>query len=278
MPIGAIKEFTLIYIFGGTIMNYSVNAVRNIAVFCCLLFVVASVQSEEKAGNLDLYVILGYGVPIGGYLLGTSVEVNDALVIVKAEDHYINFGHGIKIDLGTNYYISNYLGMRIGLSYTGGAPKNKITYKDANDSSSTEKYSRRMIGLKAMIVPRFEMFGLLDMYAGVGLGLSFAGVKIKSEEGASDGKIKVKPGFSFNGLLGSEFPISKRLSFFGELSFDAVSFTMKSKIGTGNPSQTDFEKDSNTSLAPNKIPGSNLGFRVGINFNIMTVENKAEVF
>jgi hypothetical protein len=130
-----------------------------------------------------------------------------------------------------------------------------------------------MFGFKIMVLPRFEAFDLFDMYGGIGIGLSFAWLNVESDREdiatVYDGEIRTKPGLTFNGLIGSEFPLSDRIAIFGEVSFDMVSFTVKSQKVTTDPDQINYVKDSNTADGPFEIPGSNVGLKIGVNLTIV---------
>jgi opacity protein-like surface antigen len=240
-------------------------------IFCLLIFIPISSFAEERAGELDIFLIAGYGIPIGGHFLDSSK---------KAEDYYLNYGHGLKINAGVNYNFTNYLGMRVAFNYTAGLPSIKIDYED-QISEYTETFKRNLFGIKVMLVPRFEAFDLFDMYAGIGIGLFFTSLKIENSDKANypyEGERRTKPALSFNSLVGADFALNDRFTLFGELSFDLMSFNTKSMKPTDSKTQTDFVKDSNSSEHPIKIPGSNFGISIGMRVTILHLEKTPEVF
>ncbi len=240
-------------------------------IFCLLIFIPISSFAEERAGELDIFLLAGYGIPIGGHFLDSSKE---------AEDNYLNYGHGLKINAGVNYNFTNYLGMRVGFNYTAGLPSIKIDY-DEPLSEHTETFKRNLFGIKVMLIPRFEAFDLFDMYAGIGIGMFFTVLKIESSDKTNrhyEGEIRTNPALSFNSLIGADFALNDRFTLFGELSFDLMSFNTKSMKATDSESQIDFVKDSNTSQHPIKIPGSNFGISIGMRMTILHLEKIPEVF
>ncbi len=260
-------------------MKLFIHSFNKIAL-CIIALVTFSGFTEEKAGELDLFLLTGYGIPIGGYFVDSSEiyeNVTD-LTPKETEDHYLNYGHGLKINAGVNYNISNYLCMRFGFNYTFGLPSIKVKYKKG-DEEYTEKYKRSLFGVNIMLTPRFEAFGLLDMYAGVGIGISFAFVKIEStQDDSNEGEIRTSPGLTFNGLMGTDFRLNDKFTVFGELSFNQMSFKTQSRKYTDSVEQDDFNKDSNTSSHLIKIPGSNFGLCLGIRLKILHLEKTPEVF
>ncbi len=256
-------------------------------IYYSICFIPFTSRGEERAGALDFFIATGFGFPIGGHLLDSTSQtfksVSDATPY-EVEDHYLNYGFGIKADAGVNYLLTNYLGMRFTVSYTGGIPPIhvEVKYEDNDNAGFTEKYKRNMFGFNVMLLPRFELFELFDMYGGPGIGLFFAFLKRENNNNDGnheyEGEIRTIPALSFHGLIGTDLPLNDKLTLFGELSFSQMSFKAKSRTDTDKADNIDFNKDSNTSPAPFKIPGSNIALRIGIKMTVMHLAKTPEVY
>lgn len=250
-----------------------------ILIVCVFTFMPHTSSAVERAGDLDIYLSTGYGIPIGGFFIDSSETYRNVSDITPSstEDHYLNYGHGLKIYAGVSYHISNNLGMRFGFNYTAGLPSNKVEY-DSPSEKYTEKYKRNLFGLQLMILPRFEALGLFDMYAGAGIGFHFTSLTITKDNTSSEGEIRTSPALSFHGVLGTDFPLNDKFTLFSEVSFDQMSFNTKSRKDPDGVAQEDFNRDSNSSPHPIKIPGTNVGLSIGLRLTLFRLEKSPGVY
>ncbi len=251
-------------------------------------------SSYAKEGIFDMYLTCGYGIPIGGenqikvgadsptdgeYLQDQTWEQGNLTNPIEVKDHYLNYGKGIQIEGGLNYLILESVAFRLACSFTTGIPSLKVEYENPNNPGDfgtdfTETFKYNLLGFKVMLIPRFELLGAIDTYAGVGFGLFFTFLKIDNDDKqrySYEGHIKTKPTVALHGLLGADYPLSDLISAYFEFSFDEMSFTTKSRVYTADHdggTQEDYVKNSNESSEPIKIPGSNIGLRLGIRFHI----------
>jgi opacity protein-like surface antigen len=177
------------------------------------------------------------------------------------------------------------LGLQADIEISLGAPgfetNDRLIDTAGAPYDSSTKYTRNLYGIKFMVVPRFEVVELLNMYTGVGLGYFWNSLHYEISRSAQagttteKGRIVSSPTLGFTGLIGADYPISDIVSIFGEIAFDQVSFRWKKqivettnikdhKIGTSF-----FEEDDPSNPAPLKVPGSNWQIRIGARFNIL---------
>ena len=93
-----------------------------------------------------------------------------------------------------------------------------------------------------------------------------------------EGYFKTSPAIAFSGLMGLDLPLSEKVTAFFEASFKQMSFKLKSRQTTDNSTEIIFEKDSENNPAPIRIPGSNLGLRIGIRLQIIKMEREQGVY
>jgi len=237
--------------------------------------------SFSHGQKLDLYANLGYGIGMGG-MLETSVTSNNA-TITKIEDKYFNYGQGIKLEGGANIYIAEKLPIQAGLIFSFGVPgfntESSTTLLGITTTDETE-WNFSTFGVKALIAPRFEILELLDMYAGVGMGLYFGSLNYKTTETSvgtftENGSYKSAPSIAFLGSLGADFPIADMISLFGEIGFEQMAFVWtkqiieKTTIRNHSPQTIIYEKNATNLPAPVKVPGANWQLRAGIRFSIL---------
>jgi hypothetical protein len=240
-------------------------------------------QSNE---TFNIYGSIGYGFGSSGQLFSsTTIRTGLLMDTIARKDRYLNYGQGLKIDVGVQYFMMENVALQAGFIYTPGVPGLTTEYR--NDYTilggfvdSTVEYHRNMFGIKAMIVPRFEIFELLNMHTGVGVGfywntLSYEMTRSNADTTLTeDGSIKSAPSLGLNGLLGVDYPISDLLSLFGEIGFDMTSFrwtkqmiknTEFSNRGTGS---YNFEKNTPNQRPPLHVSGSNWRLSVGVRYAI----------
>lgn len=249
-----------------------------------VLFLLASFAlafAQEKHETLNVYGSLGFGIPTGGFLLSsTTQDQNDQ---TKRKDFYLNYGGGFKIDLGAQYYMMENVALQGGIAFSAGM-KNITTDDRTADPASdySTKYSHRnLFAIKVLVVPRFEILELMNVYTGVGLGLFWNSLhyditeKIADSKFSENGKIKTSPKIGFLGEVGADYPLSDLMSLYGEIGFEMVSFTWdkqvieKTSIPTHKTGTEVFLKDAANQQPPQRVPGSNWQIRFGARFNIL---------
>lgn len=256
----------------------------------CLLILAlfALVNAENKNETLNLFGSIGYGFGTGGSLFSTVDRDYSISAEVKRNDSYLNYGRGFKFDLGAQYFMMKNVALQMGIGFSAGFPgletaiqNYKVTSSDNTFSDSTTNYKFGLFGIKALVVPRFEILDLLNMYAGVGVGLFWSSMSYDvtrvSLTGTQkeNGKIKASPTLALLGELGADYPLSDIISVYGEIALEQMSFTWKEKliektnISGHTPNGTEvYEKDVPNQGAPLNSPGSNWQIRFGLRFMV----------
>jgi opacity protein-like surface antigen len=241
--------------------------------------------------TLSGYASIGYGFGSGGQLFSSTTLKTQALQgqlydvdTITRKDHYLNYGQGMKIDLGIQYFMMENVALQVGFSFSPGVPNLKTEFRNdyliAGNTSfldSTVAYHHNMFGVKAMVVPRFEILELLNMHTGVGIGfywntLSYEMTRITQDTTQTEkGSIQSAPSLGFNGLIGADYPISDLLSLFGEVGLDMTSFRWtKQKIKDTQFNRStgsyNFEKNTPNQRPPFRVSGSNWRLSVGVRY------------
>lgn len=226
------------------------KSIHKYIVIYIILFSAISLSAEDnRAGKIDLFLLTGYGLPLGGFTNDTLLcskkfeydSVNQQYEFTEAKDHYLNYGHGVQIEAGLDYYLLNNLSMEFSFSLTGGLPLIKVKYEHPDGNIKyTETYKRNMIGFDIKLIPHIETITAFDLYLGVGAGLHFAFLTIENTDKKTfkyEGSFKTNPAISFTGLLGFDLPLSEKVSAFFEASFKQMSFKLKSRQTTSSPTE-----------------------------------------
>lgn len=252
-----------------------------IIALCIAVFSIVNSIAQDK--TLGIFGSIGYGFGIGGQLYPTTRYTDNNLV--SRNDQYFNLGRGFKIDFGFDYFAMDNVSIQGAMAFSVGVPSFKF------DSSTTEnarkvntEYKPSTFGIKVLVVPRFEILELLDMYVGVGTGLYFGKYEYeytsRSTENVitSKGVFKTTPSLGFLGQIGFDYPILDMMSIYSEIGFDMMSFALTSKkVDEASPITDDnkpnsiipIEKDiTNGRIDPIKIPGSNMQLRLGVRMGI----------
>ncbi|MBD3315268.1 MAG: hypothetical protein GF344_05740 [Chitinivibrionales bacterium] len=241
-----------------------------------------SVDNERRFGA---FLAMGYGFPVGGRYIGSS-EVYDLRdnwphSPIDVEDHFLNYGRGIKVEGGVSYRFLERVRARLGFQFSGGTPKIGIVQDQRYNARVTERtYRWSMFGIKGLVVPRFEVFELLDMYTGVGMGIFFTSSSYNiTQTGGLTAKAEAdhSPTIGFLGLYGVDFPIADNIMVFGELNLEAVRVTTKTlrvydsnfSDGDAYPNSTENYEDDVTDRDPRqRTPATNVALRLGVRFDI----------
>ena len=247
-----------------------------IAVLLLACGCLARYGAEKK---FDLYLTTGYGFGVGGNYIGMSQTKVGGLPTME-EDHYQNFGWGIKLDGGVDYLLMDKLYVQGGLCVNFGVPGISNVLDDGAGSKTTVNYGWSTFGIKALVKPTFQLFDLFDVYTGFGLGLYFAmsGADIKSTTLGGDFSSKAvdnnNPALAFIGSLGIEYPLNENIILFGELYCEMMSFTTTKTAYSNStaPFYIDhivyYQEDVTDRNPPPKTPGTNIAIRAGVRFPI----------
>ncbi len=233
-------------------------------------------EGDEK---LSLLGSIGFGAGIGGDVYSSDDETKPS-----AETKYFNYGKGLKFDFGARFGLADKLKAQADFDISFNIPKLEDVDKPNAATTATTKYSSSMFGIKAKIVPEFEFLELINMYTGVGFGFYWGSLKYETTTSVTVlstttstervGKYVAAPALGLTGFLGADFPLSSKLTLFGEFGFDAVSFKWKKEVVeespiTGDVGTHNFEKDDPNNPPPPKVPASNWQLRVGVRMGIL---------
>ena len=242
----------------------------------------SQLQDNTTSEKLNLFGGIGFGFRTGGELYSSTTTVNGQPT--KKEDTYFNYGQGIKIDLGVQYFMMENVALQAGFGYSGRVPgldvEQETSILTVNTKTSTH-YSTNLFGLKVHVVPRFEVLELLNMYAGVGVGFFWNSMSYETTlayENTTyneEGKIRSGATLGLLGLLGADFPLSDLMSLYGELGFEQMSFkwketeVKKTNIPEHAVGKYKYDNDAPNMTSPPRIPGSNWQIRAGVRFILM---------
>ena len=251
-----------------------------IAVLLLACGCLARYGAEKK---FDLYVTTGYGFGVGGSYLDASQTYNGAGTLTLRDDHYRNFGWGIKLDGGADYLLMDKLFVQGGLCFNFGVPGISNVFDNPGVEKTTVNYGWTTIGIKALVKPTFQLFDLFNVYTGFGLGLYFAmsWADITSSTPGGDFSSKAvdsnNPALAFIGSLGVEYPLNEFCILYGELYCEQMSFTTTKTEYTnstfpGGSTYIDhivyYQEDVTDRAPPPKTPGTNIAIRAGVRFPI----------
>ena len=252
---------------------------KNVLFLVSIAAATTPIHAEYETFNI--FGSFGGGFGMGGTHYESS-KVENANTTVT--DRFFNYGSGFKFDVGCQYFAMENVALQPSFSYSAGIPFKQETI--TNTTTRTTTYSRHLFGIKLQVVPRFEVLDLITMYTGVGLGLYWnarpfnvvvksdvAGTELKQE---ANGKITSKPALGFMGMLGTDYPLNDKLTLFGEVGCEQVSFSLDKYVieksgvtGLGEGTTYYSKDDANpNNLAPQKVPGTNFQIRVGVRFAI----------
>jgi opacity protein-like surface antigen len=240
-----------------------------------LLTLIMTTVSNADYEVFNVFGSIGAGFGMGGELY-TSVTVDGTSRTEK--DKFFNYGSGVKYRLGCQYFMMDNLILQPSFTYS-----NALAFKvDSSFSNSSTKttYQRQLFGIKVSILPKFEFLDLIDVYTGVGIGFFWNGCSFERIDESTTGTQKAKgsigtsTSFGFTGLLGANFPLSDKLTIFGETGFEQMNFDLKhiiideSNITGLEVGKTYYSKDdSNTdNLDPVKVSGSNFQLHIGVRY------------
>ncbi len=246
----------------------------------------ANFESEKgRAGSqentLCLMASAGYGFRMGGAeypasAYGESQERDAAGDVLKVSDHYLNYGQGIKLEIGGEFGILPNVGAEVEVMFTGRVPRTKIEY-DSPTTTWEEKWKQACFGIKLLAVPRFTIFDLLDMHIGFGAGLFFTSLTFTNSDparGLHEGYVKTRPALAFVGKLGVDYPLTDILYLTIDLATEQASFTLTKYRRTDDTTVYLAERNrepytSNNVVRPEKLPGTNLAIKLGIRVAVL---------
>jgi opacity protein-like surface antigen len=242
----------------------------------------AAFAARADYETLNLYGSVGVGFGMGGKLYTSSERPVVTQPPTKINDKFYNYGGGLKLDIGCQYFMMENLALQPAFSYSVGS---KLETKNSiGDSNESYALTRQLFGIKLAVVPKFEVLDLIDMYVGVGLGFFWNSSHFERTYSVpaltilqkADGKIVSLPTLGFNGILGADYPLNDKLTLFGELGFEQTRFKLKKMIIdkstiTGFDEGTYFySKNDSQNLDPEEVPGSNFQIRFGIRYALKT--------
>jgi hypothetical protein len=255
----------------------------SVGVVLCL-FLCAGAQSltGAKKDKFDLFLSTGYGFKLGGRSVGASTTRNAGPPgqnpLLMKEDHFMDYGRGIKVEGGASYKLIERLYGQLALCYSFGVPGITKKVEVIGDYAQTEKYSFSMFGVKALVKPMFRVFDILDMYTNFGIGLFFGYssaeiTRIGTNAYTQKAEDSNAPALGYVGAIGVEYPINESVILYGDIYGEMVSFTMKkteysASTGTESDNVQYYQEDVTDRTTPPKTPGTNLAIRAGVRFPI----------
>jgi opacity protein-like surface antigen len=240
----------------------------------------ASTASSSTEKKFSTYLALGAGFSRGGEYVGKSATIYQPQNrYTDADDQYLNLGHGFKIDVGASYRFLEHVDALLGFNISLGTPRVEVktsTVTAASTVTDDDLYHNAQFGLKLMVIPRFTVFSLIDVYVGGGIGLYWTSFSLESETstkiGATTTSVKTSTDFGtkatvpFIGVIGAEYPLTNRFILFLDMTYEAMNVTVdQAKVTSGSTTvTTKYKKDSNDANFEDKIPASNLAIRLGL--------------
>jgi len=261
--------------------------VKNIVVLIvsCIVVYTTTVQAQ-----IIPYATFGYSFPLGGYTSDNDIfrlqESNTSNAsVLDVKDHYLNYGRGIDLDAGIFLPLMENIEAQVGLSFTGGAPNTEVEIKTTAGTTVTQdvyNYHHSLLGIKAIALPRFRVVELFDAYLGIGVGLLLSFSSDEHTRTTTVGPLTTtvddensdtftRPVLAFIGKAGLEYPVTGKLSFIADISFEQmrVKITESSNKDQFDAAERNHIKDDTNDPAPVKIPASNLGISLGVRFPLM---------
>lgn len=254
---------------------------KNIRVFLFTLICTVPLSAQNL---LNVYADIGYGFGMGGHFLGSSNTFLEE-GLTESEDQFLNLGRGLKLELGTGYFLTPYMEGRVSLDFTFGVPSPTVQSKrklnDVTTHDTLFEYSYFSWGFTTIVAPYFEVLELIDAYLGVGLIFNFAsaGYDLTISQ-LQDGSLvehyaevdfDVPFALGFTGLMGFELPLSSYLYFFSEIRFEQINRKIREEKVTEISSELQdfvetihYERDAVDRNPPPNIPASNWGLRFGL--------------
>ena len=229
----------------------------------------AALCADAGKDNLSIFLNTGYGAGIGGYLIDSTHFTNSTNRLIKNQEHYLNYGGGINLSVGANYKLLENLFAQAALRFAWGVPSIKAeTVNGILNTSYNTTYKPGMWGINIMVLPRIRVIDLFEAYTGVGCGIYFSYCDIEDSRAPNiKGSISTWPALGLSGLIGAEYPVMDELILFGEISYDAMSFTITKLIHPNVVTAFNYVPNSlNNELPPYNIPGTNIALRIGARF------------
>jgi len=243
---------------------------------------ISTVSLVHASGDetLNIFGSFGAGFGMGGELYSSYTQETAISPQEDVKDRFFNYGSGVKLDAGCQYYLMENLALQGSFGYSVG-----LQFKDEKAingvSTTTTTFHRHLFGLKALVVPRFEVLDLLDLYAGAGLGFFWNAcpfkTTVKTTPGTQEasGKIISHPALGLLGEFGVNYPLNDKLTLFGEVGFEQISFDLgkyvveKSNLSLTSTGTQYYSKNDANNLDPKNVPGSNFQIRAGVRFTLL---------
>jgi hypothetical protein len=241
-------------------------------VFLVIMVIISTGYCVEKADTrFSIVANFGYGMALGGYYIGASEKWQPTGLpfprenTVEAIDKYLNYGRGLQMELGAQIGLMKNLDLLVAFDYTPGLRDLKVEGRILDSMNHTDTFRKHLFGFKTLLLPKFKAFDLIDVYVGGGIGLFWTSLSITSDKSNIKGYFKTKPALSFSGKIGMVYPVNDRFGINFDITYDAMSFTVKITKEPGEIGENILTEDSpNSGNAPFKITGSNVGLRAGV--------------
>ncbi len=255
---------------------------------------------SEPEMKFAIFMTGGAGFSLGGEYVGSSIKMVDRTAgteTLETDDEYMNFGRGLKIDLGASYRFMKHVDVMGGINLSIGTPQTEVEREFTDETASpvdvwkdVTTYQHTQFGFKVLLAPRFIAFDLIDMYIGAGLGLYWNSLSHEREVTNNTTAVRyteeveydTKPTIPFIATVGTEYPVLDRLIIYLDATFEAMNVTVQEQkvsktnfpqnpvftspgFGSIQGSETQkYEEDATDRAAPPKIPASNFAIRLGV--------------
>ena len=263
----------------------------------------ANKNKSTSDSGVYLKFNVGYNFSMGSQSFGSnrSSKGNER----SYEAVYGSFGKGFNIDGAIGFKFNEHVGMELGLSYLMGGKIESKDYSEYGSYEYTSSYSFKanMLRINPSIIIEAGKEGI-NPYAKLGFIIGIGSVTIERNSSEYDGSTtdtyarteKFNGGVSFgaNAALGAYYPISDKISLFGEMTFVSMAyapkkgeFTSSTENGrdvlgnmTTRERETNFVKEYSRDTNDNpkdsepsteliyKMPFGSLGFNFGVKIGL----------
>ncbi len=188
-------------------------------------------STAMKAGS-GFYVSVqgGYNFPIAGQTL--MVDEDFTGTADSYDDVMGTFGRGANFGIGLGYMVTPNLGAELGLNYLLGSEYSSTSR--SSFANVTQTMRGNMFQLSPSVVLRTNQNGPLNHYVKAGL-LIGVGSKVTEEWNATSGtnyassteEYTGNASLGFTGALGLDYAVNSRISVFGEVKGNALTYKPK---------------------------------------------------
>lgn len=258
---------------------------REIWILIYILFGLSSLFAQ----GVYIKGLTGYASGLQKEYIGSETSRNSDGEITSLKDVYHSYGKGLKGGGAIGFSVSPNVALEFetGLGILGGITMEDESNFGGETVTSKEEISVRHIPILATVIISAGNNGSARPYAGAGAGIYLYSISttFTNSQDESLAKIddKVKLPIGFHGIIGAEFPMGEKMSFFGELRLVSLGLTQSEdelvelKDSDGNDildnipadDRVDkYEKDSTEETAPEVLSASNLGVFFGLKLTL----------